>query len=127
MAVKGAKEKIHAAVTSWPGVTADPHRFGGTEYRLGKREIGHLHGDHLVDIPFPKKVRDEIVATGRAEPHHILPDSGWVSFYLQEIADVERTIALLKQSYELAPLRVHCSSRRGGARQQWPRKRTAIK
>jgi hypothetical protein len=73
MSVKGAKEKIHAAVTSWPGVTAHPHRFGGTEYRLGKRELGHIHGDALVDIPFPLKVRDEVVAAGRAEPHHILP------------------------------------------------------
>ncbi len=42
-------------------MTAHPHRFGGTEYRLGKRELGHIHGDYLVDIPFPKKVRDEIM------------------------------------------------------------------
>ena len=72
MAVHGARQKIHAAVSSWPGVTAHPHRFGGTEYRLSKRELGHIHGDHLVDIPFPKKVRDEIIAAGRAEPHHVL-------------------------------------------------------
>lgn len=105
MSVKGAKEKIHAAVTSWPGVTAHPHRFGGTEYCLGKRELGHLHGDALVDIPFPKKVRDEIVATGRAEPHHILPESGWISFYLRESTDIERAIALFRQSFDLATKR----------------------
>lgn len=102
MPVKGSKEKIHAAVTSWPEVMAHPHRFSGTEYRLGKRELGHVHGDALVDIPFPKKVRDEIVAAGRAEAHHILPESGWVSFYLHEESDVEHAIALFKQSYELA-------------------------
>ena len=73
MPVKGAHEKIHARATSWPEVTAHAHRFGGTEYRLGKRELGHIHGDALVDIPFPKKVRDEIVAAGRAEAHRILP------------------------------------------------------
>ncbi len=97
-----AKEKIHTAVTSWPEVTAHPHRFGGTEYRLGKRELGHIHDDHLVDLPFPKKMRDEIVAAGRAEPHHILPESGWVSFYLRAPADIERAIALFKQSFDLA-------------------------
>ncbi len=102
MPVARAHEKIHAAVTSWPGVSAHAHRFGGTEYRLGKRELGHIHGDALVDIPFPKKVRDEIVAAGRAEAHHILPESGWVSFFLREPADVERAIALLKQSFDLA-------------------------
>ncbi|MCL4297543.1 MAG: DUF5519 family protein [Anaerolineae bacterium] len=98
----GAREQIKQAVLAWEGVTAHLHRFGGTEYRLGRREIGHVHGDYLVDIPFPKKVRDEIVAAGRAEPHHILPDSGWISFYLREPADIERAIGLLRQSFELA-------------------------
>ena len=102
MAVHGARQKIHETVLSWPGVTAHPHRFGGTEFRLGKRELGHIHGNHLVDIPFPKKVRDDIIAAGRAEPHHVLPNSGWISFYLKEPGDIERAIALLQQSFQLA-------------------------
>lgn len=72
MSVHGARQKIHDAVLSWPGVTAGPHRFGGMEYRLGKRELGHIHGERLVDVPFPKKVREEIIAAGRAEPHLLL-------------------------------------------------------
>lgn len=102
MSVQGAQSRITAAVTSWPGVTAQPHRFGGVEYGIGKREIGHIHGDHLVDVPFPKKVRDEIVTAGRAQPHHILSKTGWVSFYLRQEPDVEQAIALLKESYEIA-------------------------
>jgi len=89
-------------VAYWKGATARPHRFGGVEYAIGKREIGHIHGDHLVDIPFPKKVRDEIVAAGRAQPHHILPESGWISFYLREEGDVEMAIQLLHESFEIA-------------------------
>lgn len=102
MSLKGAQIHITETVTSWPSVAVRPHRFGGVEYRIGKREIGHIHGDHLVDIPFPKKVRDEIVATGRAQPHHILPETGWVSFYLQQEEDVEKVIALLHESYEIS-------------------------
>ena len=102
MAVKGAQAKITQAVVAWSGVSAHPHRFGGTEYRLGRRELGHIHGDYLVDIPFPKKVRDEVVAAGRAEPHHIMPDSGWVSFYLHDSQDMIRAIELLRDSFELA-------------------------
>jgi predicted DNA-binding protein (MmcQ/YjbR family) len=56
----------------------------------------------MVDIPFPKKVRDEVVAAGQAKPHHVLPESGWVSFYIREPADIERVIALLRRSFELA-------------------------
>ena len=102
MPVRGAAEQIRAQALAWPGVEAHPHRFGGTEYRLGRREIGHIHGESLVDVPFPKKVRDEVVASGRAQPHHILPETGWVSFYLSEPEDVPQAIDLLRHSYELA-------------------------
>lgn len=95
-------EQIHNQVLQWPGVSDHPHHFGGREYRLGKREIGHIHGDRLVDIPFPKKVRDEIIAAGQAQAHHVLPDSGWVSFYLRAEEDVQPAVALLRRSYELA-------------------------
>ena len=102
MSVKGAQEKITQAVIAWAGMATAPHRFGGVEYVLGTREIGHIHGDHMVDIPFPKKVRDELVAAGRAQPHHILPEAGWVSFYLRQEVDVEQAIALLYESYQIA-------------------------
>src|SRR5688572_31196436 len=102
MSVKGAQSSITKAVTGWAGVTPKPHRFGGVEYVIGRREVGHIHGDQLVDIPFPKKVRDEIVAAGRAQPHHILPETGWISFYLRHESDVEQAIALLRESYEIA-------------------------
>ncbi len=102
MPVAGARENIHSAVLTWPDVTAHAHRFGGTEYRLRRREIGHVHADHLVDIPFPKNIRDELVAAGRVEPHHVLPQSGWVSIYLRDASDIERAIELLHLSYNLA-------------------------
>jgi hypothetical protein len=47
-------------------------------------------------------VRDEIVGAGLAEPHHILPETGWVSFYLRAEEDVQRDISLLRRSYEIA-------------------------
>ncbi|HEV8579377.1 MAG TPA: luciferase family protein [Thermoanaerobaculia bacterium] len=101
MAVPGAKERIESIVLTWPGVEARPHRFGGTEFRLGKREVGHIHGDHLLDISFPRGMRDELIEAGLAQPHHIYPRSNWVSFYLEEEADVERAVDLLRRSYEL--------------------------
>ena len=102
MAVAGAQERIVAAVKSWQGVEIRPHRYGGLEFRLGKRELGHIHGDALVDIPFPKGVRNEIVAAGEAEPHHILPNSGWISLFLRRAQDVETAIRLLERSLQLA-------------------------
>src|SRR5262245_60401563 len=61
-------ERIRREVLSWPGVTEHPHQFGGVEFRLGKVELGHLHGDYLADLPFPVRVRRQLVAEGKALP-----------------------------------------------------------
>jgi hypothetical protein len=100
MAQASPSETIRAAVSRWPGMSEAPHRFGGVEFNLGTREIGHLHGDRLLDLPFPRKLRDELVASGRAAPHHVLPQSGWVSFRIKSPADTEAAVALLRLSYD---------------------------
>lgn len=107
---------IEQRVLSWEGVTTHEHRFGGTEYRLGKREIGHYHaGMELVDIPFPKKVRDEVIEEGLAEPHHVLPESGWISKWIREPEDVEQAVQLLARSFELARDQAERRARRDNA------------
>ena len=45
-------ESIKKEILNWPDVTAEPHRFGGLEFRLNKREMGHIHGDKLDICPF---------------------------------------------------------------------------
>lgn len=100
--VHGAQIKIREAMEKLPAIAIAPHRFGGIEFLLGKREVGHLHGDELIDIPFPMNVRNDLVAANKASPHHILPKSGWVSIFLRSSQDVDRGIELLKLSFELA-------------------------
>src|SRR5882672_11740085 len=96
-------ETIHDAivceVSAWPGVTIGRHRFGGTEFRYGPRELGHLHGNRLADLPFPLLVRNDLVAAGRAEPHHIHPESGWVSYFIHGQADIACVVALFRLNY----------------------------
>jgi hypothetical protein len=94
--------RIADEVSSWEGVTTQPHRFGGVEFRLGTRELGHLHGDRLADIPFPKRVRDELIAADRALPHHVLPDSGWISRRIERDEDADDVVELFRLSYERA-------------------------
>jgi hypothetical protein len=45
-------ENIKKEILSWPCVTSKPHRFGGLEFRINERELGHVHGDRLADLPF---------------------------------------------------------------------------
>jgi len=102
MPVRDARSRIVAEVSKWSGVEASPHRFGGTEFRLGKRELGHVHGDHFADIVFPMAIRNGLVEEGRAEPHHILSRSGWTTFRIREEQDVSRAVGLFRISYEEA-------------------------
>lgn len=98
--MKGAGELIRETLLSWPGVEAVPHRFGGTEYRYGRKEMGHVHGDRLADLPLPRKLHDEVIAAGRAEPHHVLPETGWVSCWMKRPQDAASVIDLFRVQYE---------------------------
>src|SRR5438477_10326314 len=92
-------ELVRTEVGSWPGVTIRAHRFGGVEFRVGRRELGHLHGS-IADLPFPRRVRDDLIAAGRARPHRVLPDSGWVTVPMRTSAEASGVIELFRQNYE---------------------------
>ncbi len=98
--VIAAIDEIERTLLSWPGVTRGHHRFGGVEYRLGGHEIGHLHGNGLLDIPLTKTLREQLVADGRAQPHHIYATSGWISYYIRGTNDLDGALALLRLAYE---------------------------
>ena len=99
LSARAAIETVRAAVAGWEGVTTHDHRFGGIEFRLGRRELGHLHRA-FADLPFPRPVRDDLVARGRARPHHVLPQSGWVTVPMRTSAEVSNVIELFRENYE---------------------------
>ncbi len=93
-------ELVEHEVMSWPNVEKLPHRFGGVEFRVNGHEIGHLHGNRQADLPFPVHMREELVAAGRASLHHILPQTGWVSYYIRGPESVPGLIELFRLNYE---------------------------
>src|SRR5471032_2181620 len=97
--------QIEREVAGWDGVSVEPHRYGGIEFRVGRRELGHVHGSRLADLPFPVAVRNELIASGRAERHHILPDSGWVSRRIRGDEDAVAVVELFRMNYERPWLR----------------------
>jgi hypothetical protein len=92
-------KKLESEVTSWPGVSTHPHRFGGREFRLGNAEIGHVHLGGVVDIPFPRAMRDALIASELAEEHHWVPESGWTTFRLRREDQLEHALWLMRFSY----------------------------
>jgi len=62
--------KLEEEVSAWPRISVHPHRFGGKEFLFGSAEVGHMHEGGIVDIPFPRAVRNALLAAGLAEQHH---------------------------------------------------------
>ena len=91
--------EIEIEVLAWPGVTAHRHRFGGIEFRFGKPEVGHIHPEGIIDIPFTRRVRDLLLAEGKVERHHVLPESGWIRFRVLEQQEIPYAVWLLRLSY----------------------------
>lgn len=94
------RETIERKVGGWPGVEERAHRFGGVEFRVNGHEIGHLHGDRMADLPFPVRMRKELVEAGEAQVHHVLPQTGWVSYRIRGEEDVAGALELFRKNYE---------------------------
>ena len=98
-----ASEIITQEVTSWPGVEAGHGRRGEFGFRVGRREIGHLHGDRSAHFGFPKAVWEELYAQGRVTYHPVFPDKkGWAARRIESDDDVRDVIALLRLNYDRA-------------------------
>ena len=96
-----ASQQIIEEVASWPGVEAGPGARGELAFRLGRREIGHLHGDYAAHFPFPKTAWAELREQGRIEPHPVFPDSqGPAARRIYGEADVRDVIELMRLNYD---------------------------
>jgi Luciferase len=92
-------KKIEAEISRWPHTSLRAHRFGGCEFLFGKAEIGHVHTGGVVDIPFPRPIRDALLADGLAQEHHWVPDSGWITFRVRNGTDFQHALWLLRLSF----------------------------
>ena len=93
-------KKLEQEVSIWPHVSVHPHRFGGgREFLFDKAEVGHVHTGGIVDIPFPRSVRDALLADGLADEHHWVPNSGWTAFHVRSEEDLKHAFWLMRLSY----------------------------
>src|SRR4051794_9207344 len=63
-----AMEALETRILAWPGLSIRVHRFGGTEFCLDGRELGHVHGNGLLDVYVGRAASDVLVKKGRAKP-----------------------------------------------------------
>jgi hypothetical protein len=92
-------KKLESDISGWPNISILPHRFGGKEFRFKSAEVGHVHMGGVVDIPFPRAVRDALLAEGLAAEHRWVPNSGWITFQIRSDEDFKHALWLMRLSY----------------------------
>jgi Family of unknown function (DUF5519) len=93
--------RIAEEVTSWPGVKAGPGQRGELSFTVGRREIGHLHGDHAAHFGFPKAVWTELFEAGRIDYQPVFPGRpGFGARRIETADDVDDVIALIRLNYD---------------------------
>jgi luciferase-like monooxygenase len=98
-----ARDRIAGEVENWPGLEIGPGRFGSIRFTVGRRELGHLHGDRIADLPLRPERARELIAAGEAREHRYTPQgSGWVTIDLDSDGAAKRVIELMRASYERA-------------------------
>lgn len=98
-----AGQQIVDVVSAWEGVTTHWGERGELSFRLGTREIGHLHGDHAAHFVFPRGTAEQLRAAGRIGPHPVFPEHPKMAARrIASAADVADVIALLRIGYDLA-------------------------
>jgi Family of unknown function (DUF5519) len=96
-----ASQQITEEVTSWAGVEAGPGRRGEFAFTVGRREIGHLHGDHAAHFGFPKQLWTDLFEQGRIDYHPVFPGKpGFGARRIEDEDDVRDVIAMLRLNYE---------------------------
>lgn len=98
-----ASERITEAVTSWSGVTAGYGKRGEFAFKVGRREIGHLHGDHAAHFFFPKEIWAQLYEQGRIVHHPVFPDrEGPAARRIEDDDDIRDVISLMRINYDAA-------------------------
>ena len=96
-----ASRRITEEVSTWPGVESGYGRRGEFAFTLGRREIGHLHGDHAAHFFFPEAVWHELYAAGRVAEHPVFPGRvGPAARRIGSDEDVRDVIALMRLNYD---------------------------
>lgn len=98
--------RIVEAVTAWDGVTAGTDSRGKLSFRVGGREIGHLHGEVAAHFFFGRKLWSELKAARRIADHPIFPGrQGPAARRMASEEDVREVIALMRLNYEAVTAR----------------------
>ncbi|MES2279495.1 MAG: luciferase family protein [Bacteroidota bacterium] len=94
-------DSIRADVLRWDGIKITSHKYGGMQFNYSKKEIGHIHGNGLLDMLLNRKIKEQLLQDGRIQDHHSFKNTGWISFWIRTEDDKDYAVELLRLGYQL--------------------------
>ncbi|MBN8578703.1 MAG: DUF5519 family protein [Cytophagales bacterium] len=94
-------DEIETEVLSWQHTHVSAHKYGGVQFNSTRHELGHIHGNGLLDILLNRHHKLLIISRYPVQDHHVFKNSGWISFWIRTPQDKQTAIALLRYVYEL--------------------------
>jgi hypothetical protein len=92
--------RITEEVAAWPGVETVYGRRGELAFKVGRRELGHVHGDHTAHFAFPAEVWVVLREQNRIIEHPVFPGrAGPATRRIEDDADVREVIELMRLNY----------------------------
>jgi hypothetical protein len=92
---------LRQQILDLPGVT-ERQNAGIHEdaFFVGRTMFMHIHGRGHCDIRLSKGDQARGLEQGRAAPHRWAPDAGYVKSIVKNEADLERSMEMIRQSYQ---------------------------
>lgn len=98
---KTPSEQITDEVTAWPGVEAGFGKRGEWAFKVGRHEIGHLHGDHAAHFFFPMGLWVGLEKEGRITEHPVFPGrQGPAARQIVSDEDIRDVITMMRLNYD---------------------------
>ena len=112
----GTAERIAGEVGAWPGIEVDRSEEGEVAFKLGVRELGHLHGDGVAHFSFPKSTWRELHDRGRITHHPVFPgQEGPGARRITTESDERDVVALFRSIYDRVVARLGVPGERGSS------------
>jgi len=94
-------DEIEREVSRWEGVSTGLHKYGGVQFNYENYEIGHIHGNGLLDMLLTRRLKQQLTQEGKILDHHVFKNTGWISFYIKTKTDRDYALQLLKLGYQI--------------------------
>ncbi len=101
-------DEIENEVRAWPNTTVHVHKFGRIQFNANTTELGHIHGNGLLDVLLNREQKSLLMKKYPVQDHHIFKKSGWISFWIKTQEDKQTAVALLRYVYDF---KIHQSDR----------------